>query len=125
MRDFPFVVTTFGRQSREKGKNYMNHEGGNVVVATPCVYVNGKRHALRDGIGETTLLEFLRGLFRVSRARLIFYVFFRFCVRCETTRFSLPHYTHPQVKRAFFSAFFSSSHSLLIARVHVNIQDYV
>ena len=45
----------------------MNHEGGNVVVATPCVYVNGKRHALRDGIGETTLLEFLRGLFRVSR----------------------------------------------------------
>ena len=60
----------------------MNH-GGNVVVrddddddnsdakkfpSTPCVYVNGKRHALRDGIGETTLLEFLRGLFRVSRA---------------------------------------------------------
>ena len=118
----------------------MNH-GGNVVVvrddddddnsdakkfpSTPCVYVNGKRHALRDGIGETTLLEFLRGLFRVSRARLIFYVFFRFCVRCETTRFSLPHYTHPQVKRAFFSAFFSSSHSLLIARAHVNMQDYV
>ena len=64
---------------REREKNHMNHEGGNnVVVATPCVYVNGKRHALRDGIGETTLLEFLRGLFRVSRARLIFYVFFRF-----------------------------------------------
>lgn len=26
-----------------------------------CVYVNGKRCALRDGIGETTALEFLRG----------------------------------------------------------------
>ena len=99
----------------------MNHEGGNVVVATPCVYVNGKRHALRDGIGETTLLEFLRGLFRVSRAFDFLYVFFVcVCVRCETTRFSLPHYTHPRVKRAFFS----SSHSLLVARVHVNMQDY-
>ena len=26
-----------------------------------CVYVNGKRCALCDGIGETTALEFLRG----------------------------------------------------------------
>jgi len=40
--------------------------------STPCVYVNGKRHALRDGIGETTLLEFLRGLFHVS-------IFVSFC----------------------------------------------
>jgi hypothetical protein len=56
----------------------MNHEGGN-VVATPCVHVNGKRCALRDGIGETTLLEFLRGLFRVSRA-FDFLMFFVLCV---------------------------------------------
>ena len=98
----------------------MNHEGGNVVVATPCVYVNGKRHALRDGIGETTLLEFLRGLFRVSRARLIFYMFFDFVFVVKRRALFSPHYTHPRVKRAFFS----SSHSLLIARVHVNMQDY-
>ena len=26
----------------------------------PAIYVNGKRYELRDGIGETTLLEFLR-----------------------------------------------------------------
>jgi len=44
--------------------------------STPCVYVNGKRHALRDGIGETTLLEFLRGLF--SR--------FIFCFVCSLKR---------------------------------------
>ena len=27
---------------------------------SPAIYVNGKRYELRDGIGETTLLEFLR-----------------------------------------------------------------
>ena len=29
---------------------------------SPAIYVNGKRYELRDGIGETTLLEFLRNL---------------------------------------------------------------
>ena len=29
---------------------------------SPAIYVNGKRYELRDGIGETTLLEFLRNV---------------------------------------------------------------
>ena len=70
--------------------------------STPCVYVNGKRHALRDGIGETTLLEFLRGLFRVS---------FLFRLFVETTRFL-------RAKRFLHSPRLFSS-LFLLARVHV------
>jgi hypothetical protein len=71
--------------------------------STPCVYVNGKRHALRDGIGETTLLEFLRGLF--SRFNFCFVLF------VETTRFL-------RVKRFLHSPRLFSS-LFLLARVHV------
>ena len=39
----------------------VNDDENNNAKKKFCVYVNGKRCALRDGIGETTALEFLRG----------------------------------------------------------------